>query len=128
MEANCIRCKGIELDELRDACGCSRPCLDDCGDHRGLIAKKVAGDNRGAGILNGLDIGVLVMHWMLPLHLMYGPRHQTGSSPFVLGELIILAMVALVWFVILDLFRHGAQTLVQAQRYAEALWSRDCVP
>lgn len=81
----------------------------------GLVARKLGNTERGWGNFNGLTLGVLVILVFLPLHLIYGPRHQTGT-PFALDEVTNFGVLALTWFVLIDLFRMGLRRLARADR------------
>lgn len=81
----------------------------------GLIARKVGNTERGWGNFNGLSLGVLVIRVMLSLHLLYVPRHQTGT-PFALDQITYLTIVARLWFVMTDLFRMGLRRLARTER------------
>jgi hypothetical protein len=114
MESGYVRRTGIELDEygmLAAVIGLGWIVLGAAGD---LAARIIAKDAKGLGKLNGLTLGALAMLALLPLHLLYGPRHQTGT-PFALNELTMLAIVALVWLVALDLSRAALRRLSRRQ-------------
>ena len=115
MDQGFIRRKGIAFEEyamIAGLLGVGWLVLTVIG---GLIARKVGNTERGWGNFNGLTLGTLTILLMLPLHLLYGPRHQTGS-PFALDEITYLAIVALFWFVMVDLFRMGLRRLARTDR------------
>ncbi|MBT5435614.1 MAG: hypothetical protein HOI34_19160 [Rhodospirillaceae bacterium] len=69
------------------------------------IVKAVTRGKPGSiGAFNGIALGVIALGAMLPLHLLYGPRHQTGQ-PFALDEITVLSVMAIGWFAVVDLPR-----------------------
>jgi hypothetical protein len=115
MEQGYIRRKGIAFDEYAMLAGLMAVGWLVLTVIAGAIARRAGNSKRGLGSFNGLTLGVLVILVMLPLHLLYGPRHQTGS-PFALDEITYLVIVALFWFLMIDLFRMGLRRLSRTDR------------
>lgn len=115
MEQGYIRRKGIAFDEYAMLAGLMGVGWLVLTVIAGAIARRAGNSKRGLGNFNGLTLGVLVILVMLPLQLLYGPRHQTGS-PFGLDEITYLVIVALFWFLMIDLFRMGLRRLSGTDR------------
>jgi hypothetical protein len=115
MDQGFIRRKGIAFEEYAMIAGLMGVGWLVLTVVAGLAARKLGNTERGWGNFNGLSLGVLVILVFLPLHLIYGPRHQTGT-PFALDEVTNFAVFALTWFVMIDLFRMGLRRLSRADR------------
>jgi len=105
MEEGYIRARGLEIDEYAIVAGLMGLAWLVATQIASIIITRVTRGERGtAGAFNGMALGVIAVLVMLPLHLMYGPRHMTGE-PFALDEVSVLGLLAVAWFIAIDLPR-----------------------